>query len=193
MAPPGLFGSFSPPAYSSSPFTILGPSARLFRSDLHLAPSTAMPHPSPAQHKQKHTSHATVWSITHHTKGANLPWFLNLPLDECIDQHTLTNSILNNVGLSTRKHSENVSAPQDRGKRLDTAETQSQAESAKLKCAKQAQKLKHNSKCQMQQKTSRTPPEPQNSPLKAEIKAESSGQADNQISPLKRQKSANSP
>jgi hypothetical protein len=41
--------------------------------------------------------------------------------------------------------------------------------------------------------TSRTPPEPQNSPSKAEIKAESSKQAENQISPLKRQKTANSP
>jgi len=116
-----------------------------------------MPHPSPAQHKQKTTSHATVWSITHHTKGANLPWFLNLPLDECIDQHTLTNSISNKGRTQHTNTSENVSAPQDRGKRLDTAETQSQAESAKLKCAKQAQKLKHNSKCQMQQKQAELP------------------------------------
>src|SRR5579871_1612073 len=52
---------------------------------------------------RKTTSHATVWSITHHTKGANLPWFLNLHLDECIDQHTLTNSISNKVGLNHAK------------------------------------------------------------------------------------------
>src|SRR5207247_10391161 len=56
--------------------------------NLHLAPSTAMSHPSPAHHKPRATSYATVLSIPHHTKGANLPWFLNLPLDECIDQHT---------------------------------------------------------------------------------------------------------
>jgi len=41
--------------------------------------------------------------------------------------------------------------------------------------------------------TSKTPPEPKNSPLKAEIKAESSKQAENQIFSPKRQKSANSP
>jgi hypothetical protein len=41
--------------------------------------------------------------------------------------------------------------------------------------------------------TSRTPPEPKNSPLKAEIKAESSKQAVNQIFSPNRQKSANSP
>ena len=116
-----------------------------------------MPHPSPAQHKPRTTSHATVWSITHYTKGANLPWFLNLPLDECIDQHTLTNSNSIKVGLNQVTQLKNISAPQDRGKRLDTAETQSQAESAKLKCAKQAQKLKHNSKCQMQQKQAELP------------------------------------
>src|SRR5207244_1160029 len=56
--------------------------------NLHHAPSTAISHPSPAHHKPRATSYATVLSITHHTKGANLPWFLNLPLDECIDQHT---------------------------------------------------------------------------------------------------------
>src|SRR5438105_14851883 len=56
--------------------------------NLHHAPSTAISHPSPAHHKPRATSYATVLSITHHTMGANLPWFLNLPLDECIDQHT---------------------------------------------------------------------------------------------------------
>jgi hypothetical protein len=43
------------------------------------------------------------------------------------------------VGLNQVTQLKNVSAPQDRGKRLDTAETQSQVESAKQKCAKQAQ------------------------------------------------------
>src|SRR5579859_5889130 len=45
-----------------------------------------MPHPSPAQHNPKTTSYATVWSITHHTKGANLPWFLRQtqPLGCCL-------------------------------------------------------------------------------------------------------------
>src|SRR5579883_1255399 len=70
-----------------------------------------MPHPSPAQHKQKSTSHATVWSITHHTKGANLPWFLNLPLDECIDQHTLTNSNSSKGRTQPSNHNSKTSQP----------------------------------------------------------------------------------
>ena len=87
MTPPGLFGSLGP---SLLAFTLhrpwsIGVNLSL---NLHHAPSTAMSHPSPAHHKPRATSYATVLSITHHTKGANLPWFLNLPLDECIDQHT---------------------------------------------------------------------------------------------------------
>src|SRR5205809_1092643 len=87
MTPLGLFGSLGP---SLLAFTLHRPgSIGLNLSlNLHHASSTAMSHPSPAHHKPRATSYATVLSITHHTKGANLPWFLNLPLDECIDQHT---------------------------------------------------------------------------------------------------------
>src|SRR5207237_10548927 len=76
MTPPGLFGSLGP---SLLAFTLHRPwsiSVNL-SLNLHHAPSTAMSHPSPAHHKPRATSYATVLSITHHTKGANLPWFLN--------------------------------------------------------------------------------------------------------------------
>src|SRR5213592_1682244 len=73
--PPGLFGSLGP---SLLAFTLhrswsIGVNLSL---NLHHAPSIAMSHPSPAHHKPRATSYATVLSITHHTKGANLPWFL---------------------------------------------------------------------------------------------------------------------
>src|SRR5438128_10823219 len=76
MTPPGLFGSLGP---SLLAFTLhrpwsIGVNLSL---NLHHAPSTAMSHPSPAHHKPRATSYATVLSITHHTKGANLPWFLS--------------------------------------------------------------------------------------------------------------------
>src|SRR5213083_284186 len=76
MTPPGLFGSLGP---SLLAFTLhrpwsIGVNLSL---DLHHAPSTAMSHPSPAHHKPRATSYATVLSSTHHTKGANLPWFLS--------------------------------------------------------------------------------------------------------------------
>src|SRR5947207_14949874 len=75
MTPLGLFGSLGP---SLLAFTLRRPwSIGVNLSlDLHHAPSTAMSHPSPAHHKPRATSYATVLSITHHTKGANLPWFL---------------------------------------------------------------------------------------------------------------------
>src|SRR5207237_8143646 len=75
ISPPGLFGSLSP---SLLAFTLhrpwsIGVNLSL---NLHHAPSTAMSHPSPAYHKPRATSYTPVLSITHHTKGANLPWFL---------------------------------------------------------------------------------------------------------------------
>src|SRR5438128_8645019 len=75
MTPPGLFGSLGP---SLLAFTLHRPwSIDVNLSlNLHHAPSTAMSHPSPAHHKPRATSYATVLSITHHRKGANLPWFL---------------------------------------------------------------------------------------------------------------------
>src|SRR5579871_6419457 len=152
-----------------------------------------MPHLSPAQHKPKTTSYATVLSITHHTKGANLPWFLNLPLDECIDQHTLTNSIPNKVGLNHAKTLRKRLGP---SRQRQTARHSRDAKSSRKR---KAEMRKASSKAETQLKvsntaeTSRTPPEPHNSPLKAEIKAESSKQAENQISIPLRQKSANSP
>src|SRR5438105_8814269 len=77
MTPPGLFGSLGP---SLLAFTLhrpwsIGVNLSL---NLHHAPSTAMSHPSPAHHKPRATSYAPVLSITHHRKGANLPWFLIL-------------------------------------------------------------------------------------------------------------------
>src|SRR6266508_437338 len=77
MTPSGLFGSLGP---SLLAFTLHRPwSIGMNLSlNLHHAPSTAMSHPSPAHHKPRATSYATVLSITHHTKGTNLPWFLNL-------------------------------------------------------------------------------------------------------------------
>src|SRR6266542_4464073 len=77
MTLPVLFGSLGP---SLLAFTLhrpwsIGVNLSL---NLHHAPSTAMSHPSPAYHKPRATSYATVLSITHHTKGANLPWFLIL-------------------------------------------------------------------------------------------------------------------
>src|SRR5579883_1025976 len=44
--------------------------------DLLHTPSTATSHPTPAHHKPRATSHATMLSISHHIKGVNLPWFL---------------------------------------------------------------------------------------------------------------------
>src|SRR5436189_5238773 len=75
MTPPGLFGSLGP---SLLAFTLhrpwsIGVNLSL---NLHHAPSTTMSHPSPAHHKPRATSYAPVLSITHHRKGANLPWFL---------------------------------------------------------------------------------------------------------------------
>src|SRR5207244_9968868 len=76
MTPPGLFGSLGP---SLLAFTLHRPWSIgvNFSLNLHHAPSTAMSHPSPAHHKPRATSYATVLSITYHTKGANFPWFLN--------------------------------------------------------------------------------------------------------------------
>src|SRR5579883_2806046 len=103
--------------------------------DLHHAPSTVTSHPTPAHHEPRATSYATVLSITHHTKGANLPWFLNLPLDECIDQHTPQIHHLKKLKKKTTKSPTKMSRPlEDRGKRLDIAETQSKAKQAKQKC-----------------------------------------------------------
>src|SRR5438034_829876 len=81
MTPPGLFGSLGP---SLLAFTLhrpwsIGVNLSL---NLHHAPSTAMSHPSPAHHKPRATSYAHVLSITHHTKGANLPWFLSMDESE---------------------------------------------------------------------------------------------------------------
>src|SRR5438105_13996730 len=75
MTPPGLFGSLDP---SLLVFTLHRPWSICVNLslNLHHAPSIAMSHPSPAHHKPRATSYATVLSITHHTKGANLPWFL---------------------------------------------------------------------------------------------------------------------
>src|SRR5881394_804809 len=80
MTSPGLFGSLGP---SLLAFTLHRPwSIGVNLSpNLHHAPSIAMSHPSPAHHKPRATSYATVLSITHHTKGANLPWFLTNDTD----------------------------------------------------------------------------------------------------------------
>src|SRR5438105_13280512 len=87
MTPPSLFGSLGP---SLLAFTLhrpwsIGVNLSL---NLHHAPSTAMSHPSPAHHKPRATSYATVLSITHHTKGANLPWFLTSLAPACVRRGT---------------------------------------------------------------------------------------------------------
>src|SRR5213075_2445995 len=98
MTPPGLFGSLGP---SLLAFTLhrpwsIGVNLSL---NLHHAPSTAMSHPSPAHHKPRATSYATVLSITHHTKGANLPWFLS-PLPP--STRTLLSLTVRTIGSNTR-------------------------------------------------------------------------------------------
>src|SRR5579871_1897372 len=99
-----------------------------------------MPHPSPAQHKPKTTSYATVLSITHHTKGANLPWFLNLPLDECIDQHTPQIYIQVKVRPQPSNYKENVSAPQ---RQRQTARHSRDAKQKSASKMPKAQSTKH--------------------------------------------------
>src|SRR5438876_6106076 len=89
MTPLGLFGSLGSSllAFTLHRLWSIGVNLSL---NLHHAPSTAMSHPTPAHHKPRATSYATVLSITHHTKGANLPWFLNwIYFLTCTGCHTI--------------------------------------------------------------------------------------------------------
>jgi hypothetical protein len=193
MAPPGLFGSFSrqPTQARPSPSLVHRHDSFAPTFTSRRRPPCRIHHLRNTSRKPRHTPRCGQSLITQRERTS-----LGSSISPLMSALTNTPSQIQfqvKVGLNHTKTLRKRLGP---SRQRQTARHSRDAKSSRKR---KAEMRKASSKAETQLKvsnaaeTSRTPPEPQNSPLKAEIKAECSKQAENQIFNPQRQKSANSP